>query len=78
MLVLTRKVGERILIGDHVSVMVVAINGSNVRLGLEAPCNLPIVRAELAERVSTVSGQPEPPGQTHSRGLGVSPANLRP
>jgi carbon storage regulator len=49
MLVVTRKVGERIQIGDSITVMVVRINGPAVRLGVEAPPNLAIVREELVQ-----------------------------
>jgi carbon storage regulator len=50
MLVLTRKVGERIRVGDDVVITVVRINGTAVRLGVEAPPHLAIARTELAER----------------------------
>jgi carbon storage regulator len=48
MLVLSRKVGERILIGDQIAVTIVRINGQGVRLGIEAPTHLVVVREELA------------------------------
>jgi len=48
MLVLSRKVGERILIGDHVAITVVRINATTVRLGVDAPSKLVVVREELA------------------------------
>ena len=47
MLVLSRKVGERILVGDHVTVTVVRITGGGVRLGIEAPPEMPVIREEL-------------------------------
>lgn len=47
MLVLSRKVGERIRIGDNVTITVVRITGGGVRLGIEAPTELPVVREEL-------------------------------
>ena len=47
MLVLSRKPGERILIGDNVTVTIVRIGPNNVRLGIEAPRQLNIVREEL-------------------------------
>lgn len=52
MLVLTRKVGERIRVGDDVVITVVRINGTAVRLGVEAPAHLAVVRKELAERAA--------------------------
>jgi carbon storage regulator len=49
MLVLSRKVGERIQVGDDVTITVVRINAHAVRLGIEAPGNLEIVREELVK-----------------------------
>jgi carbon storage regulator len=50
-LVLSRKVGERILIGDKISVTVVKIGHGGVRIGVEAPTELAVVREELAEEL---------------------------
>lgn len=47
MLVLTRKIGERILIGDQICVTVVRISPNAVRLGIQAASDLDIVREEL-------------------------------
>ena len=55
MLVLSRKVGERILIGDQVAVTVVRISGSVVRIGIEAPHNLTVVREELKNRLEATA-----------------------
>jgi carbon storage regulator len=51
MLVLSRKLGERIRIGDSIVVTVVRINGGGVRLGIEAPPELAVVREELYQRL---------------------------
>ncbi len=51
MLVVTRKIGERILIGDKVVVTVVKIGNGGVRIGVEAPPEMAIVREELAEQL---------------------------
>jgi carbon storage regulator len=51
MLVLSRKIGEQVVIDDNIRVTVLAINGQTIRLGFEAPRNVPILRAELAEAV---------------------------
>lgn len=48
MLVLSRKIGERILIGDKIAVTVVKIGHGGVRIGVEAPPELAVVREELA------------------------------
>jgi carbon storage regulator len=47
-LVLSRKVGERILIGDKIAITVVKIGHGGVRIGIEAPTELAVVREELA------------------------------
>lgn len=49
MLVLTRKVNEAILIGDEVEVVVLLIKGDNVRIGIEAPREITVLRRELKE-----------------------------
>jgi carbon storage regulator (csrA) len=51
MLVLKRKVGERIIIGENIIVQVVGVEGRSVKIGIEAPQNISIVREELLERV---------------------------
>jgi carbon storage regulator len=52
MLVLSRKVGQRILIGDQVAVTVVRVSQGTVRLGIEAPPETPIVREELKDALA--------------------------
>ncbi len=51
MLVVSRKVGERILIGDNVVVTVVKVGNGGVRIGIEAPREMAVVREELAEQL---------------------------
>ena len=51
MLVLSRKVGERILIGDNIAVTVVRVGQGMVRIGVEAPEELSIIREEIKDRV---------------------------
>jgi len=55
MLVLTRKVGERIQLGDNITVTLVKINGNVVRLGIDAPPEMAVMRQELAEGKSRES-----------------------
>ncbi len=59
MLVLSRKVGERIRVGDHVTITVVRIQGGAVRVGVEAPHDMVVVRGELTSRVEVVEGNPD-------------------
>ena len=55
MLVLSRKVGERIWIGEDISVTVVRITGGGVRIGIEAPAELPVVREELKAKLQQMN-----------------------
>ncbi len=47
MLVLSRKLGDRVVIADSIIVTVVQVSAGKVRLGIEAPTDVPIVRSEL-------------------------------
>ncbi|MBC5799677.1 MAG: carbon storage regulator [Candidatus Eremiobacteraeota bacterium] len=49
MLILRRKVGQGVTIGDDIRVVVVAVDGDGVRLGIEAPRDVPVRRAEQDE-----------------------------
>jgi len=51
MLVLTRKVDERINIGDDIEIRVVEVKGGNVRLGIAAPGDIQIYRHEIYEKI---------------------------
>jgi carbon storage regulator len=48
MLVLSRKINERIQIGDEITITVVRMSAGSVRIGIEAPAHLAILREELA------------------------------
>ena len=47
MLVLTRKQNEKIQIGDNITITVIRMKGKSVRLGIEAPANVSVLRGEL-------------------------------
>jgi len=47
MLVLSRKPGEQVYIGNHITITVVEIKGNRIRIGIDAPENIPVLRAEL-------------------------------
>jgi carbon storage regulator len=51
MLILTRKLGEKIIIGDDITVTLVEIKGTQVKLGIEAPEHIEIHRQEVYERI---------------------------
>jgi carbon storage regulator len=50
MLILTRRTGESLRIGDDVEVTVMAVNGSQVRIGIKAPRSVAVDREEIAAR----------------------------
>ncbi|HEX3845838.1 MAG TPA: carbon storage regulator CsrA [Steroidobacteraceae bacterium] len=50
MLILTRRTGESLHIGDDVEVTVMAVNGSQVRIGIKAPRHVTVDREEIAQR----------------------------
>lgn len=52
MLVLSRKLGESIIIGGNITVTVIQAKGDRVRLGIEAPKEVPVHRAEVFERIN--------------------------
>jgi carbon storage regulator len=56
MLVLSRNLGERIIIGNNIIVTVLEIRGDRVRLGFEAPNDVPIHREELHRRMAAEQG----------------------
>jgi len=51
MLILTRKLGERIAIGDDITIDLLEIKGSQVKIGIKAPKNISIHRQEIYERI---------------------------
>lgn len=59
MLILTRRVGEKILIGDNVSIAVLGVRGNQVRIGIEAPSEVSVHREEIYHRIQQekITGQ---------------------
>jgi carbon storage regulator len=51
MLILTRRKRERLMIGDEITVTVLRITGSQVRIGVQAPKSVPVLRHEIYERI---------------------------
>ena len=62
MLILTRRVGETLMIGDEVTVTVLGVKGNQVRLGVNAPRTVAVHREEIYERIKREQeGGAEPP-----------------
>ena len=65
MLILTRRVGETLMIGNDVTVTVLGVKGNQVRVGINAPKSVPVHREEIYERIKREQ-QGEPNGEPHS------------
>ncbi len=63
MLILTRRVGESLMIGDNVTVTVLGVKGNQVRIGVDAPKSVAVHREEIYSRIH--GEKPLPGGRTH-------------
>ena len=58
MLILTRRIGETLMIGDEVTVTVLGVKGNQVRVGINAPKDVPVHREEIFDRVQKAKQTP--------------------
>jgi carbon storage regulator len=56
MLILTRRVGESVVIGDEISVTILGVKGNQVRIGVTAPMDVAVHRQEIYERIKKEQG----------------------
>jgi len=66
MLILTRRVGETVMIGNEVTVTVLGVKGNQVRIGVNAPKDVAVHREEIYDRIKREEGYPatQTPGTT--------------
>lgn len=59
MLILTRRIGETLMVGEEVTVTVLGVKGNQIRLGVNAPKDIEVHRSEIYERIHSGSAPEE-------------------
>jgi carbon storage regulator len=83
MLILTRRVGEAVMIGNEVTITVLGVKGNQVRIGINAPKDVAVHREEIFERIKReygddspeVAGHAAPHSAAHGNGNGNGSGN---
>ncbi|HMM44564.1 MAG: carbon storage regulator CsrA [Pseudomonadota bacterium] len=60
MLILTRRVGETVMVGDEITITVLGVKGNQVRLGINAPKDVAVHREEIYQRIKHEHDDAEP------------------
>ncbi len=68
MLILTRRVGESLMIGDDVIVTVLGVKGNQVRIGVNAPKEVAVHREEIYEKIQAEKSERDPPAPGEQEG----------
>ena len=69
MLILTRRVGETLMIGDSVTVTILGVKGNQVRVGITAPKDVAVHREEIFQRIGREAASPAPDKNPEDPGL---------
>jgi carbon storage regulator len=75
MLILTRRIGETVVIGDDISITVLAVKGNQIRLGVNAPRDVSVHREEIYQRIKFEKEQKGGGDDTSASGATVTRIN---